>query len=174
MKVLRWILVTASAAVASVVAVAQETTDQQQAAVAGAERIALYRDTLALALQASAVVDRESAMAAFHIQAPAIARNVGKLSAQVGWTRLEPINPDNAPQAWMVPLLTQYAEGNTTEPSVVHLGGNRYGYVEPILTDDTCQSCHLTGHDGVEIYNEAGKFAGLYWSVIEKIVAPER
>lgn len=112
------------------------------------------------------------------LKAPAIAAGASHDGVTVGRTSHKLRSPDNAPRAWMKPLLEEYASGPKAPGSfkTVELEGGGLGYVEPIYVQPMCLSCH-----GAELAPEVssaiaarypgdqatgfreGDFRGLFW-----------
>ena len=76
-------------------------------------------------------------------KAPGIAAELNTGGVEMGRTSHRLRNPDNAPEAWMEPLLADYvaAEG-MGEPRAVRLSDGRIGYVEPLYIKPVCLVCH--------------------------------
>jgi hypothetical protein len=85
-------------------------------------------------------------------------------------------NPDNAPEAWMEPLLADYeASPEQRDARAVRLDDGRVGYVEPIYVKPVCLTCH--GDVGGELADmiaslypddratgfAVGEFRGMFW-----------
>ena len=92
-------------------------------------------------------------------KAPGIAADLSTGGVEVGRTSHRLRNPENAPEAWMEPLLSDYAriEG-VGDPRAVRLDDGRIGYVEPLYIKPVCLVCH-----GDAVPDEVGKIlAALY------------
>jgi hypothetical protein len=119
----------------------------------------------------------ENAIDVCRVLAPQIAERAGSSSIRIGRTSHRLRNPENAPRAWMRPLLNEYAANpESTEPRVVSLEGGGVGYVEPILVQPVCLSCHggeispsvaarLDAHYPEDMARgfDKGDFRGLFW-----------
>ena len=110
------------------------------------------------------------------VQAPALAAAAAGPGVRIGRTSHRVRNPDNAPAPWLEPLLAQYVAGSANAPQLVELGADYYGYVEPIVTQPLCLSCHgsqLAPEVSSELAGSypddratgfaAGEFRGLFW-----------
>ncbi|NNC63672.1 MAG: DUF3365 domain-containing protein, partial [Gammaproteobacteria bacterium] len=52
-------------------------------------------------------------------------------------------NPSNAAPDWVAPILDEYAnEPSDRTPRTVSLGTDRSGYIEPIVLQPLCLTCH--------------------------------
>jgi hypothetical protein len=77
-------------------------------------------------------------------RAPAIAAAHSVEGLAVGRTSHKLRNPQNAPRPWVKLILDEMvaADPATLVPRVVALEGGRTGYIEPILTQPLCVTCH--------------------------------
>lgn len=89
-------------------------------------------------------------------------------------------NPENAPRAWVKPLLEAYLRNPRQPFRTVKLEGGTIGYVEPIYTRRLCLQCHgsnispavaerLKQHypkDNTTGF-EPGDLRGLYWAEVD-------
>ncbi len=76
--------------------------------------------------------------------APSLARSAAKDGVTVGRTSSKLRNPDNAPKAWLGPVLAEFekAPSGSETKKTVPLGGGRYGYAEAIWIQAPCLACH--------------------------------
>lgn len=102
-----------------------------------------FKAALQSALQDGMARGPAQAVEACRTRAPAIAREVAGAGVELGRTSHRLRNPANAPRPWVQPLLDAYRAGERA-PRAVDLGGGRFGYVEPILTQPPCVTCHGT------------------------------
>ena len=109
------------------------------------------------------------------------ARRRSQRGISVGRTSHALRNPDNAPEAWLKPLLDEFL-ARPPQPGagkVVELDGGGVGYVEPIYVKPLCTTCHGKAVDPAllahirELYPqdralgfEPGDFRGLFWAKI--------
>lgn len=150
----------------------------------GRQALAPFQAGLQTALQEGLAQGPLEALDACRVQAPAIARAAATRAGPdgeavaVGRTSHRLRNPSNAPRDWMRPLLDEYlAEPGNRAPRVVDLGSGRWGYVQPILVQPQCLTCHGSaiaaplGARIAELYPEDravgfrdGDFRGLFWA----------
>ena len=75
--------------------------------------------------------------------APRIAASLSVNGVRMGRSSEKLRNPDNAPPAWLVPVLEAYAsEQGELAPTVVAIDDGRTGYAEPIRVQSLCLTCH--------------------------------
>jgi len=135
-----------------------------------------FQLALQSALQAGMARGPAAAVDACRTRAPAIALEAAGPGVELGRSSHRLRNPANAPRPWVRPLLDDYVAGGRA-PRVVDLGGGRFGYVEPILTQPLCVACHGAQVDGAvaariaELYPRdeatgfaAGDLRGLFWA----------
>lgn len=110
-------------------------------------------------------------------EAPALALDMAGSGVRVGRTSHKLRNPSNAPAAWMKPTLEEFAAKNGGEPRVVRLPDGGAGYIEPLMTQELCVSCHgaqiapevqaqldkLYPHDQATGFT-AGDLRGIVWA----------
>jgi len=119
----------------------------------------------------------EHAVSVCRDQAPAIARSLSVDGVVVGRSSHRLRNPDNAPPAWVAPIMNAWLEeGAAREPEVIELGEGRQGYIEPIVMQPLCATCHgkaippdLAERIAAEYPDdratgfEVGDLRGVYW-----------
>lgn len=133
-----WLLVAGLFAVASSPA-AEPPDDLQQAAAA----LAPFKRDLLAALTQGLAKGPENAVDACRLLAPEIADAAATPVLEVGRTSHRLRNPANAPREWMRPLLADYlARPDDRAPRLVALPNGRKGYVEPIIVQPMCTTCH--------------------------------
>ena len=105
--------------------------------------LAPFKQQLMGALKAGLAEGPDQAIDACRIEAPAIAAGLTTEQVQLGRTSHRLRNPDNAGPAWAQAELQAYlAQDGAWEPRVVDLPDGRTGYVEPIVTQPLCLTCH--------------------------------
>ncbi len=108
-----------------------------------AERLAPFKRDLQAALKQGLAQGPRHAIEACQLRAPEIAAAHAEDGLRVGRTSHRLRNPANAPPAWTLPILDTYrADPSNRAPRTVALPGGRTGYVEPIVTQALCLSCH--------------------------------
>jgi len=140
-----------------------------------------FKQGLMGALKAGMQEGPEAAIEACRLQAPTIGEAVQSDRVAMGRTSHKLRNPDNAPRDWVAPLLQSYVDAPGKQgPEVVRLSGGRVGYVEPIIMQAMCQTCHGTTvspevesllathypNDEARGFAE-GDFRGLFWVEFE-------
>jgi hypothetical protein len=111
----------------------------------GAQLLAPFKRQLQGALKAGLQQGMVEAIAACQLQAPAIAASLSVDGVRVGRSSHRLRNPNNVAPDWVAPILDTYvasAAGRT--PRSVALSDNRTGYIEPILLQPLCTTCHGT------------------------------
>jgi hypothetical protein len=109
----------------------------------GAELLAPFKKNLMQALQSGLQRGPAEAISVCRDMAPAIAAGLSVDGVVVGRASHRLRNPDNAAPDWVSPVIESWlAEGAERAPVVVPLPGSRTGYVEPILTQPLCLTCH--------------------------------
>ena len=127
----------ASAVLLALAASAAETPDR------GADILGPLKTELKAALISGLEQGPEAAIAVCKEQAPAIAESLSFAGVRVGRSSHRLRNPENAAPDWLEPVLEGYlADGSPREATVVALPGERVGYVEPILLQPMCLTCH--------------------------------
>jgi len=153
------------------------TPDDQAWLDRGAEVLAPFKQQLKGELMEGMKKGTANAIDVCSLRAPEIAKSVGSEQITVGRTSHRLRNPENAPRAWVKPLLDAYvANPNDLSPRVVHLESGRVGYVEPITVGPMCLTCHGTSinettqaaitakyPDDQAAGFENGDFRGLFW-----------
>lgn len=109
----------------------------------GRDTVAPFRQRLMAALQAGLAEGPDSAIDACRVGAPAIAAASGGPGVTVGRSSHRLRNPANAPRPWVQPLLDGFvASPATAAPRALALPGGGVGYVEPIVLQPMCVTCH--------------------------------
>jgi len=124
---------------------AAKTPEPPAPAVAerAATALAPFKADLMQALQAGLAESPLAAVRVCRIDAPTIAARAGSGDLRVGRSSHRLRNPDNAPDPWMQSVIDAYrANREDRQPRTVSLGGDRYGYAEPIVMQPMCTTCH--------------------------------
>lgn len=109
----------------------------------GAELLAPFKRDLQEALRLGLTKGPVHAISACRVQAPEIAKALTQDRIILGRTSHRLRNPANSSPEWVSPILAAYADNSADRaPRVVPLPGNRLGYVEPILLQALCLTCH--------------------------------
>lgn len=109
----------------------------------GGSVVAPFRQRLMAALQAGLAEGPDRAIDACRVEAPAIAAASGRPGVTVGRSSHRLRNSANAPRPWVRPLLDGFvASPATAAPRAVALPGGGAGYVEPIILQPMCVTCH--------------------------------
>jgi RND family efflux transporter MFP subunit len=159
-------------------ATAEPMEDAAREAAAAIRRV---RELLGTALQNALAKGLEPAIEVCRVEAPRIARSATSAGISLGRTSHRLRNPENAPEAWMVPLLEAFARSESLPESsrTVDLGSRGTGYVEPIYLQPPCAICHgenvepgllarIREHYPADeaIGFRPGEFRGLFWAVV--------
>jgi hypothetical protein len=116
---------------------------QPPEAVRGAELLTPFKRDLQQALRDGLADDPVEAISACRIQAPEIAASLAQGGVRVGRASHRLRNPANTPPAWVELILAGYAvDPADRTPQTVRLADDRVGYVEPILVQPLCLTCH--------------------------------
>lgn len=130
---------------ATALSVALASSAAETAADRGAEILGPLKKDLKVALISGLEQGPEAAIEVCKEQAPAIAEALSVNGVRVGRSSHRLRNPDNAAPDWLEPVLQSYlADDRQKEATVVALPGARTGYVEPILLQPMCLTCHGT------------------------------
>jgi len=117
------------------------------------------------------------AISACQVHAPKIAAKLSHDGIRVGRTSQRLRNPKNRSPEWVRPILEAYlANPSERTPRGVTLGEGRTGYVEPIVMQSLCLTCHgdaLSEDVAAEIERlypkdeavgfEVGELRGVFW-----------
>ena len=116
---------------------------RERALARGAATLKPFKMELKSALELGLAEGPDAAIEVCQLRAPRIAAESSSSSVRVGRTSHKLRNPANAPAGWMKPLLADYlADAEARAPRAVALEGGRVGYVEPILVQSLCVTCH--------------------------------
>jgi len=112
-------------------------------AVRAQEALGPFKAALEQALVTGMSEGPESAVRACNEKAPGIAQAHSQAGVKVGRASHRLRNPANVAPDWVQPILDAYvADASNRAPKTVSLGGGRMGYVEPILMQPLCVTCH--------------------------------
>ncbi|MBT8107898.1 MAG: DUF3365 domain-containing protein [Gammaproteobacteria bacterium] len=125
----------------------------------GAKFLAPFKADLKAALLQGMESGPAEAVAVCRDQAPQIAAALSVDGVSMGRSSHRLRNPANAPQDWLAPIVAGFADGTfALAPQVVDIGDGRTGYVEPIVVQPLCLTCH-----GTDVQPElAARIAELY------------
>jgi hypothetical protein len=143
----------------------------------GAELLAPFKQNLKAALVAGMEAGPAAAISACSVEAPKIAESLSVKSVVMGRSSHKLRNPENASPDWLAPILRGYADGSADlVPVATAIDDGRMGYVEPIMMQSMCLTCHgesLPADVAAKIsesYPEdqatgfkAGDFRGVFW-----------
>lgn len=109
----------------------------------GAELLMPFKQSLQSALREGLAESPVHAIGVCKVQAPEIAARFSLDGVRVGRSSHRLRNPANTAPDWVGPVLNQYLANNALrEPQAVELPGNHTGYVEPIVLQPMCVTCH--------------------------------
>jgi hypothetical protein len=116
---------------------------QEAGVIQGARLLAPFKRDLQQALLDGLAQGPEEAIAACRTRAPGIAEALSRDGVRVGRASHRLRNLSNAAPDWVAPILDEYAnEPSDRAPRTVSLGADRSGYVEPIVLQPLCLTCH--------------------------------
>lgn len=109
----------------------------------GAALLAPFKQQLGAALRAGMVEGPVEAISACRVRAPEIAATMSVDGVRLGRSSHRLRNPANVAPEWVAPILAEYAAGESDRaPRAVTLSDDRSGYVEPIVVQPLCVTCH--------------------------------
>jgi hypothetical protein len=109
----------------------------------GAELLLPFKHELQEALRLGLSKSPVDAISACRTRAPEIATALSEEGIDVGRTSDRLRNPANSSPGWVKPILEAYIDNPTERaPRAVPLPDSRLGYVEPILVQPLCLTCH--------------------------------
>lgn len=118
-------------------------TADDVAVARGGELLAPFKKNLKAALVEGMQQGPAEAISACREQAPEIADSLSVDGVVVGRSSHRLRNPDNVAPEWAAPLLQSYLDdGKDRAPRVVAISDDRWGYVEAIVVQPLCVSCH--------------------------------
>jgi hypothetical protein len=157
---------------------AATTSHAQDAELArGAELLAPFKKDLQQALKSGLAEGPAEAIQVCRVKAPGIANSLSVAGVRMGRSSHKLRNPDNTAPDWVSPIMQTFLDDpSSREPLAVGLADNRWGYVEPIMLQPLCLTCHGSElAPGVaeqisELYPEdhaigfeAGDLRGVFW-----------
>lgn len=132
---------------------------QQLAGDHGAGLLMPFKQKLQQALHEGLSKGPVQALSTCQVEAPKIAEGLSQEGIRVGRTSDRLRNPANRSPEWVRPILEAYlANPSLRSPRSVPLTEGRAGYVEPILTQSLCLTCHGKSIDS----NVAAELERLY------------
>jgi hypothetical protein len=125
----------------------------------GAELLMPFKKDLQQALKSGLAEGPAEAIQVCRVKAPGIADALSVDGVRMGRSSHKLRNPDNTAPEWVSPIMQAYLdEPSSRKPRAVALPDNRWGYVEPIVVQPLCLTCH-----GSELAPEvAGQISELY------------
>jgi hypothetical protein len=154
------------------------TTQAQEAELArGAELLMPFKKDLQQALKGGLAEGPAEAIEVCRVKAPGIADALSVDGIRMGRSSHKLRNPDNMAPDWVDPIMQTYLDdASNREPRAVKLAGSRWGYVEPIVVQPLCLTCHgseLAPEVAAQISElypadnatgfEAGDLRGVFW-----------
>lgn len=116
---------------------------QESELAPGASILVPFKQNLQQALLDGLAEGPEEAIAACRVKAPEIASRLSRDGVRVGRASHRLRNPSNTAPEWVAPILNAYAnDPSDRAPRSVSLGDERSGYVEPIVVQPLCLTCH--------------------------------
>jgi hypothetical protein len=161
-----------------VLAFAAATSQAQDAELArGAELLAPFKKDLQQALKSGLAEGPAEAIQVCRVKAPEIADALSVDGVRVGRSSHKLRNPGNEGPDWVRPIMQAYLDDPASRsPQAVEVDGNRRGYVEPIIVQPLCLTCHGSelapeiSAQIAELYPddratgfEAGDLRGVFW-----------
>ena len=151
-----------------------QTTKEPEAE--GAALLAPFKQNLKNALVKGMESGPAAAISACNTEAPMIAAELSVDGVLMGRSSHKLRNPGNVAPEWAAPILAAYAAGTQTDPVAIEYAKDKYGYIEPIVTQPMCLSCHgsvlhpdiaarineLYPDDEATGFSE-GDFRGVFW-----------
>lgn len=153
------------------------THDSVDPQMTGADLLMPFKSNLKSALVTGMKAGPVEAIKACSVDAPHIAEGLSIDGVVMGRSSHKLRNPDNVAPGWLEPILEAYVNGSSgLTPRAVSIGGDRTGYVEPIMVQPMCLTCHgETLQPGIEarideLYPDdkatgfrEGDFRGVFW-----------
>jgi hypothetical protein len=144
--------------------------------------LAPFKSTLRDALGGALRTSPEAAIDVCALRAPELARAASRDGVTVGRSALKLRSPDNAPRAWLGPVMDRLAKATSGSDAheVVTLPDGRRGYAEAIWVGAPCLACHgetlapsvadkLRARypaDAAQGFR-AGDFRGVFWAELD-------
>ena len=109
----------------------------------GAQLLAPFKHDLRDALRSGLAEGPVHAVTTCQTRAPEVSEKRSSGDIRVGRSSHRLRNPDNLPPEWVKPIMDAYlASPSNRSPKAVTLPDSRVGYVEPILLQPPCMTCH--------------------------------
>lgn len=119
------------------------TQAQESQPLSGAELLMPFKQNLQQALMTGMAQGPEQAVEVCQLLAPAIAEDLSQDGIHMGRTSDRLRNPANAGPDWATEVLQSYlAEDTSPQPKSLTLENGNTGYLEPILVQPLCLTCH--------------------------------
>jgi len=116
---------------------------QEKELARGAELLKPFKAELQSALRTGLEQGPIEAIDACRVKAPEIAAELSRGDTRLGRSSHRLRNPLNASPEWVSPVLQAYLDDDANRASrAVPLPNGRWGYVEPIVTQPLCLTCH--------------------------------
>lgn len=143
----------------------------------GAEFLMPFKKDLKSALKSGLAEGPAEAIQVCRVKAPGIADALSVNGVRMGRSSHKLRNPDNRAPEWVGPIMQAYLDDAASrQPRAVKLADDRWGYVEPIMVQPLCLTCHgselapdvagqistLYPEDGATGF-EAGDLRGVFW-----------
>jgi hypothetical protein len=143
----------------------------------GADLLAPFKQDLQKALKSGLAEGPAAAIQVCRVKAPGIADALSVDGVRMGRSSHKLRNPDNTAPDWVRPIMQTYLDdASSRKPRAVVLAGGRSGYVEPIMVQPLCLTCHGSelapevAERIAEFYPEdkatgfeAGDLRGVFW-----------
>ncbi len=109
----------------------------------GAELLTPFKQELQRALKSGLADGPAGAIQVCRVKAPGIADALSTDGVRMGRSSHKLRNPDNTAPDWVSPIMQQLlGDPSNRAPQAVELADNRWGYVEPIIVQPLCLTCH--------------------------------
>lgn len=167
-----------SAGFALVFLVAAMAVEAQESAEGrGPQLLAPFKQELQQALREGLAQGPAEAIAVCSVQAPEIAASLSRDGVRMGRSSHRLRNPANVSPEWVSPIVDAYvSSASDREPRIVEISETQLGYVEPIVLQPLCLTCHGEALPAdvaskiEELYPddratgfEVGDFRGVFW-----------
>lgn len=143
----------------------------------GAELLVPFKKALQQAVKGGLAEGPAEAIRVCRVKAPGIADALSVDGVRMGRSSHKLRNPANMAPDWVGPIMQAYLDdASSREPRAVKLDGNRWSYVEPIVAQPLCLTCHgseLAPEVAAQISElypedmatgfEAGDLRGVFW-----------
>ena len=143
----------------------------------GAELLLPFKQQLKQALLTGLAEGPDKAVAACKVEAPRIASELSVDGVVLGRSSHRLRNPENQAPDWVTPVLDAYvAAESDRKPRSVSLPEGRVGYIEPIVMQPLCLTCHGDVQDSTLVERiradypqdratgfAAGELRGVFW-----------